>query len=276
MARALLMRWTFTRTGPMGGASTSLQSFALPRSLALCLGACACGVVGRVIADARAAQPSPLLGLSPFELLVIFIAARAILRGGDAGTPPLLLWPAAILLLAPSGAGAFAVLTVFALAQAARSAGEARTGYLLFAALGVSEIWVTIGFKLASPVLLPLDAQAAAVLLRGVGFTTDVSSNVVHVEGGNAIVVLIACATLHRLPLALVAAAALAAPAPAREMIRILALAAAGYMVLNMARLVAMGWSPEAYAFMHDGTGASLYDAAQTALVFLVAHRSRP
>jgi hypothetical protein len=67
---------------------------------------------------------------------------------------------------------------------------------------------------------------------------------------------------------------ALGARATLRQLAVIGALAAAGYAALNLLRLVLMGWSAPLYAFMHDGHGASLYDAAQTMLVFLVS-RSR-
>lgn len=248
-----------------------------PPALAVCLAACACGLVGRVIEALRSAQPSLLLGLSPLELLAIFMAARLIFTSQDNDQPSRwVIWPAALLLLPPSGAGAWIVLGLVGLAQALRTQGEARAGYLVFAMLGVAQLWVTIGFKVASGPLLAFDAQLVAWLMQGLGFAPARIGNVVEIPDGNTIVVLLTCATFHRMPVAIVAALSMSAPAAARDLAPVVARVAAGYFILNMGRLCAMGWSPEAYAFMHDGTGASLYDGAQTLLVLLAARRSRP
>ncbi|MDB5571271.1 MAG: hypothetical protein JWN93_2454 [Hyphomicrobiales bacterium] len=250
----------------------------LPRpsaTLLVCLAACAGGLLGRVMEDLSGAEQTLLLGLSPLELLVIFVAARLVMSGDPAeagvGAPHAL---AAVGLLAPSGALAWGVLGAFASWRAIGASAPVRTGLLLLAALAVSEAWMSVGFKTVAGHLLALDAQVAAVTLALLGFPTQVVGNVVEVAGGNNIVVLVTCATLHRLPLAIVAAMALAAPASPRRALVVCALVAAGYAALNMARLVGMGVSGEWYAFLHNGAGASLYDAAQTALVFLVASRA--
>jgi hypothetical protein len=255
---------------------SSIRTVQTPAALAVCLAACACGLVGRVIEALRSAQPSLLLGLSPLELLAIFMAARLILSSQDADkASPRVIWPAALLLLPPSGAGAWLVLGLVGLAQAQRTQGEARAGYLLFAMLGVAQLWVTIGFKVASGPLLALDAQLIAWVMQGLGFAATRIGNVVEIPDGNTIVVLLTCATFHRMPVAIIAALSLSAPAAARDLAPVIARVAAGYFILNMGRLCAMGWSPESYAFMHDGTGASLYDGAQTLLVILAARRGR-
>lgn len=230
-----------------------------------------------MIEDLRAAQTSLLLGVSPLELLTGVIAMRLILGASDeARRASWLTWTAAAALLPPSGAGAWATLCLFALLKARRSQGEVRAGYLIFSALGAAELWANIGFKLAAGPLLAADAQATAWLLQSLGFEATRVGNVVEVANGNNIVVLLACATLHRLPIAALAAVALSTPAPARELAKAVAWATAGYTIINMGRLVAMGWSPESYAFMHNGAGASLFDAALVALVFLAARRSGP
>ena len=256
---------------------SSIRTVRTPPALAVCLAACACGLIGRVIEALRSAQPSLLLGLSPLELLAIFMAARLALSTREADSAsPWVIWPAALLLLPPSGAGAWIVLGLVGLAQAQRTHGEARAGYLLFAMLGVAQLWVTIGFKVASGPLLALDAQLIAWVMQGLGFAATRIGNVVEIPNGNDIVVLITCATFHRMPVAIIAALSLSAPAAARDLAPVIARVAAGYFILNMGRLCAMGWSPESYAFMHDGTGASLYDGAQTLLVILAARRGRP
>jgi hypothetical protein len=248
-------------------------------SVLVCLAACLGGLLGRIIADVRAPTPTLLLGLSPLELLVMFFATRAILRSDeprDVGAPHII---SGLALLAPSGGLAWIALCAFASWRFMFTQGQARIGFALFSVLALSEIWMSIGFKILGGYLLPLDAQLAAHTLALLGFPTQVVGNVVQVSGGNNIVVLITCASLHRMSLALLAAIALSvtalgARATLRQLAVIGALAAAGYAALNLLRLVLMGWSAPLYAFMHDGHGASLYDAAQTMLVFLVS-RSR-
>jgi hypothetical protein len=258
-------------------ASLSLRRLAAGPSpdLLICLAACANGLAARVVEDVRAPAPSLLLGLSPFELLAAALAARLLTQGQGAEAPRVGLAHglAALAMLAPSASGAWAVLFAFAGWRALRTRGPARAGFLIFAAFALAQAWGAIGFKMVSGPLLALDAALAAQALALLGMAPRVLGNVVEVAGGHSIVVLVTCATLHRLPLALVAALALAAPASLRDCVRICALAAVGYCALNLARLVLMGLSPQHYAFMHEGAGAGLYDAAQTILVFLVAGR---
>jgi hypothetical protein len=249
----------------------------LSLDLLVCLAACANGLVARVIEDLRGPSPSLLLGLSPFELLAAALAARAITQGKAADFAParvsLAHGLAALSMLAPSAAGAWIVLFAFSLWRAPHARGMERAGLLVFAGLGLAQAWAAVGFKLISGPLLALDAALTARALDLLGLSTRLVGNVVEVTGGHAIVVLVTCATLHRLPLALVAALALAAPASARRCAMVCVLAGAGYCALNLVRLTLMGLSPDHYAFMHEGAGASLYDAAQTILVFLVAGR---
>lgn len=250
--------------------SVSIPAFGA--SQVACVLACASGFLDRVFADLRSDSPSLTLGLSPLELLVVVLAARTIQTLGQKrfSQRHLVL---ALALAVPSGATAWIALAVFASYEAWRARAGERMGFVLFVGLAVCELWMTVGFKSLAPMLLPLDAAMAAAGLRVAGFATQVTNNVVEVAGGNSIVVLVTCATFHRMPLALLAAVALAPAVSPRPLIAMCLTVAICYFALNLARLVAMGWSPEAYAFMHDGTGASLYDAAQTMLVFLVAMR---
>lgn len=251
-------------------------------SVLVCFAACVGGLMARVMEDVRGAEPTLLLGLSPLELLVIFVAGRALALAGDEapGVDPHrisgLHLLAAFGLLAPSGAVAWGVLGAFALVRSLWASRQARLALLLFVALAASELWMSVGFKAVASFLLPLDAQIAALTLALLGFPTQVVGNVIDVSGGNNIVVLVTCATLHRMPLALVAALALAAPAAPRQLMQVGVLVVIGYAALNLARLTAMGVSLDLYSFLHDGAGASLYDAAQTALVFLAARRAHP
>jgi len=258
-------------------ASLSLRRLAAGPSpdLLICLAACANGLAARVVEDLRAPSPSLLLGLSPFEGLAVFCAARLLTQGQ--GEEAARISPvhglAALAMLAPSAAGAWAVLFAFAGWRALRVRGTAQAGFALFCAFALAQAWGAIGFKMVSGPLLALDAALAAQVLAFLGMAPRVMGNVIEAAGGHSIVVLVTCATLHRLPLALVAALALAAPASLRDCVRICTLAAAGYCAFNLVRLTLMGLSPAHYAFMHEGAGASFYDAAQTMLVFLVAGR---
>ena len=266
----------------MSFAIATIRTIPFPgASVLVCLVACLGGLLGRIIDDLRAPTPTLLLGLSPLELLVMFFAARALLQScepREVGAPHII---SGLALLAPSGGLSWIALGAFASWRFMFTQGNARIGFALFAALALSQVWMSIGFKILGGYLLPLDAQLAAQTLAVLGFPTQVVGNVVQVSGGNNIVVLITCASLHRMPLALIAAIALAVTAPGaratlRQLSLIGALAMLGYAALNLVRLVLMGWSAEHYAFMHDGHGASLYDAAQTMLVFLVSRVASP
>ncbi len=253
----------------------------LSPDLLVCLAACANGLIGRMVDDLRAPSPSLMLGLSPFELLAAALAARALAMAQDereAGATARLGLAhalAALAMLAPSAVGAWAVLLAFSLWRMAFVRGSARLGFALFAALAVAEAWAALGFKFFGAPLLAFDAALAARSLELIGVATRTDGNVVETASGHGIVVLVACATLHRMPLALVTALALAAPASARRCLNVCLAVAAGYAALNLVRLTLMGYSPAHYAFMHDGAGASLYEAAQTTMVFLLAGRSQ-
>lgn len=254
----------------------------LSPDLFVCLAACANGLIGRVVDDLRGPSPSLMLGLSPIELLAAALAARVLAMAQDereAGASAR-LGPAhalaALALLAPSAVGAWAVLLGFCVWRMAFVRGSARVGFALFAAFAVAQAWAALGFKFVGGPLLAFDAALAARSLELIGVAARTDGNVVETASGHAIVVLVACATLHRMPLALVAALALAAPASARRCLNVCLAVAAGYAALNLVRLSLMGLSPAHHAFMHDGAGASLYDAAQTVLVFLLAGRSAP
>ena len=240
------------------------------------LACCVNGFVERMVADARSPSPTMLLGLSPFELLIIFVAIRELRKTSALDSARLAHFLTAGCLLIPSGAVAWVALGAFALWLAARAPANERFGPLLFIGLAVGELWVTVGFKLFATELLAIDAAITAMALNLIGFSASVDGNVVNVPGGADLLVLVSCATLHRMPLAIVSAIALAGPARLAVHAEIALLTLIGAGALNAARLVGMGVSPEWYEFLHNGAGASLYDAAQTILIFLIAMRVRP
>lgn len=247
---------------------------ALNATQVVCLACCANGFLDRVIQDLRGPEPTIMLGLSPFELLIAFVAVREL--GGArerAGLPHFAL---ALLLLAPSGAIAWIGLAAFGAFLAVRARGEARFTPLLLVGLAVGQLWATIGFKAFADPLLAADAQITALGLAAFGIAASVAGNVVNAPDGNSIIVLITCATFHKMPLAVVAAFALAGPARVIRLAEIGAIVVVGLALMNFGRLVLMGFSPGVYVFMHDGTGAQLFEAAQTVLIFLAAMRVRP
>lgn len=227
-----------------------------------------------MIQDLRGPAPTVLLGLSPFELLIVFVAVRELRDAhGRAGLPHFAL---ALLLLAPSGAVAWIGLAAFGAVMALRARGETRFAPLLLVGLAAGQLWATIGFKLFADILLAADAHVAAFGLTAFGVAATVTGNVVNAPDGNSIIILVTCATLHKMPLALVASFALAGPARLIRLAEIGAIVVVGYTLMNFGRLVLMGFSPGVYVFMHDGTGAQLFEAAQTVLIFLAAMRVRP
>ena len=259
----------------LSAARSMVRLPALNATQVVCLACCANGFLDRVIQDLRGPAPTIMLGLSPFELLIAFVAIRE-LGGAVHKRLGLAHFALALLLLVPSGAVAWAGLAAFGAYAALRTRGEDRFGPLLLVGLAAGQLWATLGFKAFDDLFLAADAHIAALGLAALGYATSVTGNVVNAPDGNSIVILITCATFHKMPLAVVAAFALAGPARVIRFAEIGAIVVVGLALMNFGRLVLMGFSPGVYVFMHDGTGAQLFEAAQTVLIFLAAMRVRP
>ncbi len=234
------------------------------------------GLVYRVVETARdngSDAPFDFYGVSPFELLVAGVAIRLLWSQSSIFEGPV-AWAAAaatmIGMLWPSSLVAWLLTTALAsvLALGARSA--ARSGALLFAALGAWEIWSAILEPVAAASLLALDADAVARLLSSLREGVVRIGNVVGAPEGHRIVVLVGCSTAHFLPLALLGAAALLLVRRERfgvPAIFGLAGLAVALAAMNLTRLTLMAWSADFYHFVHGSSGATIFDALTSLLI---------
>ena len=211
---------------------------------------------------------SPLMGISPFEILAIVIGARAILASGPA-VSALAPWPELALgaaMLAPSSAVAWVAVAAYALLGAAQSQGERRAGFLLFLALAACSIWSSVLLKALAGPVAALDARAVWGILTWFRNDMVLTGNVVGVPTGHNLIILTACTSASVMPKALLGVAALTMLAGGRSARR-LGLATAGVaavcIAINLLRLTLMASSGDLYALVHGPIGANVFDAAQ-------------
>ena len=113
--------------------------------------------------------------------------------------------------------------------------------------------------------------RPAALLFRG---SVVHYGNVVGQNAGHQIVILVGCSTAHLVPLAVLGATALML----FRLDRLTGAAAAGIVglalalgIANLARLTLMALSSDAYLVIHNGAGAMAFDALNTMLIVAAA-----
>jgi len=214
----------------------------------------------------------PLMGVSPFELLAIFVGARALLQ--DTVVPerwfpfPELALGAAMLL--PSSTAAWFAVAAYSVLRAWTADGERWTGFFVFAALAACSIWSSVLLKWWEGPASAFDAHAVFALLTWLRPDLVVTGNVVGVPEGHNLIILTACTSASGLPKALLGLGGLTLLANGFDRRRMgLALAATLLLnpAVNLLRLSLMAWSSDLYLLIHGPVGANLFDLAQTAIV---------
>lgn len=248
---------------------------------ALFVGGCLNGLLARAIEswkDKGHAAAFSLFGVSPFEIIVIVVAARLLIRVDARSLPPATLAlaaPFAALVLWPSSTLSWIAVILFGTAVALLGTREVRASALLFAGLGLCAIWSSAGEALFSSYLLPLDARAVSHLLSLLRPDAIQLGNIVG-NGSHRIVVLAGCSSLHAVPLAVLGWAALRLTCGRTLTIADGAWAAGlaiGLIALNIARLAAMAWSAPLYDAIHGDLGSMLFDGLVTAAIAAAALR---
>ena len=250
----------------------------------LLTGGCLNGLAFRVVTAWKtdgAEAALGLFGVSPIEILVMAIATRLMLAGGDRLSPATTRTAAllfALPVLWPSSSAAWVSVGLYAVFIAASASGRARSAALLFAGLAVQALWASLGEPIAGKIVLPLDAAIVAGALSLVRSGVVQLGNVVGDVDGHRIVVLVGCSSVHALPLALLGWAALCleghAALPAGAW-RAASLLAVGLIALNLGRLVIMAWSADAYALAHGPWGGLAYDTASILAILTAAAATR-
>ena len=257
--------------------SRRLDGFAADQpSLLACVllvGGCVNGLAVRVLeAWQLHGLKQPLMGVSPFEIVALFVAAQLIAGPGvrrfDLAPWPELAFGAA--LLVPSSAAAWVAVAVYAAYGAVQTTHERRNGFILVLALATCSIWSSVILKwLAGPATV-LEAHAAWVLLSP--FRPDISAtgNVVGVPEGHNLIVMTACTAASSLPkalLGLIALVKLAGGKRGPHLWAALAMVVGLQVAANTFRLALMASSGPVYAAVHGSIGANVFDALQTLMV---------
>ena len=223
--------------------------------------------------DGGSDAPLDFFGVSPFEFLVGAVAARLLWSAEPVFRGPYPMAAVALYMVAmlwPSSLVAWLLTTALAAALVLGARGPARSGALLFAALGAWEIWSAVLEPAAAKGLLALDADVVARILSTLREDVVRLGNVVGAADGHRIVVLVGCSTAHFLPLALLGAAALLLvrrePFSTKTVLG-LGVLAATLGAMNLTRLTLMAWSDDAYRFVHGPSGAMIFDALTSALI---------
>jgi hypothetical protein len=210
------------------------------------------------------------LPISPVLLLIAAVAARTIYLS-DAATGPVNLVSFGLLavgVLVPSSMAAWT--TLFAVSAVGIVVDKhRRLAHQLPLALATTQMWKAVGFKvLASPVV-EVEAAVLGGVLRLIGFDATVIGNVIRITPDHSLILLAGCSALSDLGVILLGwtAVFMLVHPGVQVPLRRLALLAGTTIALNIVRLVLMSLDQDWYELVHNGMGASVYDALLCALV---------
>lgn len=244
--------------------------------LIILCGAAANGFFVRVMESVRLNGTDTILfGISPFELIVVFIAGYFMVNAAERETygPG---WPdlvALALIVVPSSAVSWMAVTGYAAYIAYQSTpdGDRRRAALLFVALGLAALWSSIVFKWFAAPITAFEAHITAGLLMLLRPDITVSSNLMGVVGGHQVLLLPACASAYLIPKALIAFAALVmfvgSPLSHRQLVKVALFTVLILALGNLVRLAIMTWSHDLYDLGHGPIGANIFDLFQTATI---------
>jgi hypothetical protein len=217
-----------------------------------------------------AQDPRWNLPVSPVLLLIAAVSARTIYLSVSASGPVnvVSLGLLAVGALVPSSMAAWT--TLFAVsAVGIITDKQRRLAHQLPLALATTQMWKAVGFKvLASPVV-EVEAAVLGAVLRLIGFDATVIGNVIRITPEHSLILLAGCSALSDLGVILLGwTAVFMLVHPGHQVpLRRLALLACATIALNILRLVLMSVTQDWYEFVHNGMGASVYDAVLCALV---------
>ncbi|HRY07980.1 MAG TPA: hypothetical protein P5114_12735 [Hyphomicrobiaceae bacterium] len=216
-------------------------------------------------------------GISPFQIIALFVAARLSLAPDHAdgsGT----LWLEAFILaliLVPSSAVSWLALAVYAAYQAWHANGPRRTGALIFLAVGLTSLWSSVLLKWLALPVTTAETFVIAQLLSLVRADIVQVANVVGNPDTHSLILMTKCTTSDALPhaaVALVAVAYLLGEVNGKRLKQALLALCGLYVLANLARLSAMAWSAESYALVHGPIGANVFDLFQAMVVLALGN----
>lgn len=210
------------------------------------------------------------LAISPVLLLIAAVAARTIYLSAPAAGPASLIsfGLLAVGAIIPSSLAAWTAL--FAVSALGFIFDRPRRlAHHLPLALAVTQMWKAVGFKLLASPVVETEATVLGAVLRVIGINAEVVGNVIRITPEHSLILLAGCSVLSDLGVILVGWTAvfmLVRPGVQVPM-RGLAVVAGVTVVLNILRLVLMSLGQDWYELVHNGSGASAYDAVLCALV---------
>jgi len=238
------------------------------------IGAALNGLIVTIVAGVAEGGGGLTFGISPFQLVALFVAAKLSLSPDETGPAAAgTLWLESLIvamILVPSSAVSWLALAIYAGYQTYHSNGGRRTGALIFLAVGLASLWSSVILKW---IALPVTTAEAYVLTQALSLLRPDILQVANVVGNpdtHSLILMTKCTTADALPLAAVALAAVAylmGDVNQRKLKRALLALCGLYVVANLLRLAGMAWSAEAYGLVHGPIGANVFDLFQVLLV---------
>lgn len=216
-------------------------------------------------------------GISPFQLVALFVAARLSLESDDTEAPHA-PWLEAIVIamaLVPSSAVSWLALAIFAGYHAWHSHGARRTGSLIFLAAALASIWSSVILKWLALPVTTAESYLLGQMLSLVRPDIVQVANVIGNPSTHSLILMTKCTTSDALPHAAVAVAAVAylfGEVNTTKLRQSVLLLCGIYFIANMLRLAAMAWSSESYALVHGPIGANVFDLFQAMVVLTLGN----
>lgn len=261
------------RTAPV-----SLAWSAIDVPVVIMIGAALNGFVVSVMQHLGAGGGFSLtMGVSPFQIVALLVAARLSAGAGET-TRPAPIWLDALvlaLILVPSSAVSSATLALYAGHRALHTTAERRIGALLFLALALASVWSSVILKWFALPVTTAEAYLLTQLLQFVRPDVVQFGNVVGNPDTHSLILMTRCTSADALPhaaVAVVAVAYLLGDVDAGRLRRALMLLVLAYVTGNLVRLGAMAWSSDSYTLVHGPFGANLFDLFQAALVLALGN----
>ena len=250
-------------------------------SLLLCLGLIN-GVSARLassIMEDGANGALQLFGISPFEILIGYIACRLIFESEIIISNKILLSlsiPYLLSLLFPSSLASFLSLFFYSLSLSFFINREARLPIRLFTGLSFCAIWWAVGEKSFGTFILDFDAYTASGFLSIFESGIIRMANVIATPYNHSVVILVGCSTFYGLPLSLLSVWALTKFNRVKDnflIFRYTLLLTMIYFSLNTVRIAFLCISREMYELGHSVWGLSAFDTMITVLTIAIAFR---
>lgn len=208
--------------------------------------------------------------ISPVLLVIVVAGCAVIARSPMPHHNWGLVWLGLLCLgaLIPSSVASWATLFVVSAFGLIVDSGRRRVHQLPLA-LATTQLWKALVFKVAAGPIVETEAWLLGGVLRLFNIDAAVIGNVVRISPEHSLVLLAGCSAFSDLGLILLGWIAVNMLIhPDRELpLLFLAGIAASVVGFNILRLLLMSLSPSWHAWMHDGMGAALYDAALCVLV---------